>query len=68
MAYNSNNKNAQRRYILEVYKEIKQEDIPDTRIVRHHFKQRGIFISRSTWYSIKGMKPSELDSNQLSLF
>lgn len=69
MAYNSNNKNAQRRYIIEVYNGIKQEDIPDTEIVRNHFKKHGIFISRRTWVTIKGMKPSQLNANnQLSLF
>jgi hypothetical protein len=68
MAYNNNNKNAQRRYILEVYNRIKQDDIPDTQIVRHKFKEHGIFISRRTWVTLKGMKPSELNSDQLSLF
>lgn len=71
MAYNSNNKKAERRRIIEVYNSIKQEDIPDTHIVRHKFKEFGIFISRRTWVSIKGMKPSDLqsgDPDQLSLF
>lgn len=68
MAYNSKNKNKQRKFILEVYNRIKQEDIPDTRIVNNLFKEYGIFISRRTWVTIKGLKPSELQDNQLSLF
>lgn len=60
MAYNSENKKAHQRYILKVYAEIKQDDIPDTQIVRHKFKERGIFISRGTLWAIKSKKPSEL--------
>jgi hypothetical protein len=71
MAYNSKNKNRERRHIIEVYNKYKQEDIPDTYIVRHKFKEHGIFISLRTWVSIKGMKPSELaepNNNQTTLF
>lgn len=70
MAYNNRNKNAQRRYIVDLYNKLKQADIPDTEIVRIHFRKHGIFISRRTWVAIKGMKPSEMEdnSNQLSMF
>jgi len=68
MAYNSKNKKAQYRYIIELYKSVKQEDIPDTRIVRHHFPEKGIFISYRTLMSIKAMKPSDLNDGQLKLF
>ena len=68
MAYNSNNKKAQYRYIIELYKSIKQEDIPDTQIIRHKFREKGIFISYRTWMNIKAKKPSELNDGQLTLF
>jgi hypothetical protein len=68
MAYNNENKKAQFRYIVKVYNEIKQSDIPDTQIVKHKFRDRGIFISIRTWKTIKSKKPSEIASNQLSLF
>lgn len=68
MAYNSNNKKAQYRYIIELYKSIKQEDIPDTQIIRHKFREKGIFISYRTWMNIKSKKPSELNDGQLTLF
>lgn len=77
MAYNPKNKLRSFRRILTIYNEVKQEDIPDTFIVRKIFPKHHIFISYRTWMTIKGMKPSELqydddkevsDPNQLSLF
>lgn len=61
MAYNKQNKNRQIKYILDVYKLLKQSDIPDTRIVKNQFPKHGIFISYRKWKYIKGMKPSELE-------
>jgi hypothetical protein len=69
MPYNKNNKNKRNKYILDVYKSVKQEDIADTFIVRNLFPKHGIFISYRAWMEIKGMKPSQMSSqNQLSLF
>ena len=69
MAYNQNNKNKRSMYILDVYKSVKQQDIPDTYILRNIFPKHGIFISYKTWMQIKGAKPSQLaPPNQLSLF
>ncbi|WP_107039948.1 hypothetical protein [Brumimicrobium mesophilum] len=77
MAYNPKNKLKAFRRILQIYSEVKQEDIPDTFIVQKVFPKHHIYISYRTWMTIKGMKPSELqyegdkdfvDPNQLSLF
>ena len=70
MAYNKKNKLRNWRRIVEVYEEVKQDDIPDTFIVAKIFPKYNIFISIRTWVTIKGMKPSELDpeKDQLSLF
>ena len=68
MAYNSKNKKRQYRYIIDVYKQHKQDDIPDTFIVEKVFPKHNIFISYRTWNTIKGLKPSVLQNNQLSLF
>lgn len=69
MAYNAGNKLKHFQHVVEVYNSIKQEDIPDTKIVRVEMPKRGIFISYRKWMYIKGMKPSEMDnSSQLSLF
>lgn len=58
------------RYILSIYNKYKQEDIPDTRIVRNIFPRYGIFISYRQWMNIKGLRPSQYDKSrmQLSLF
>ena len=69
MAYNARNKHRHYRYIVDVYSQLKQEDITDTFIIRVEFPKRGIFISYRTWMNIKGKKPSELNiDNQLALF
>lgn len=69
MAYNPRNKHRHYRYIVDVYSQLKQEDITDSFIIRVEFPKRGIFISYRTWMNIKGKKPSELNNdNQLALF
>ena len=76
MAYNPRNKLREFRRITEIYKEVKQPDIPDTFIVSNIFPKHGIFISYRKWVYIKGMKPSELhydeekqeDPDQLKMF
>ncbi len=56
MAYNRKNYYKKARRIVEVYKQYKQEDVPDTRIVRHYFPKHGIFITYRQWMNIKGMR------------
>lgn len=54
--------------IIEVYKDSKQADIPDTFNVNKVFPKFYIFISYRQWMRIKDLKPSELQVPQLSLF
>lgn len=60
MTYNKKNYLKNIRFILSVYKAIKERDIPDTYILRHEFPKYGIFISYRTWMNIKksGLKPN----------
>lgn len=51
------------KHILNVYQEVKQEDIPDTYIVSKVFPKYNIFISYRKRMHIKGMKPSELNAS-----
>lgn len=67
MAYNRNNYSRRVQYIREVYSKAKERDIPDTRILKHVFPTHGIYLSYRQWMNIKGMKPSEYNS-QLMLF
>ena len=62
MAYNRRNYLKNVSYIVAVYNEIKQYDIPDTYILRHEFPKRGIFISYRTWMNIKNLSSSEIQS------
>ncbi|WP_282635699.1 hypothetical protein [Sphingobacterium thalpophilum] len=68
MAYNRKNYLKQVEYIMHVYRNVKEPDIPDTRIVANIFPKHNIYISYSTWKNIKGMRPSEYSSKQLMLF
>lgn len=68
VAYTRDNHLKKVAHIISVYKELKEEDIPDTRIVRSLFPQRNIFISYRQWMNIKNMRPSEYTPNQLQLF
>lgn len=62
------NKRKQYQYILQVYNEYKQPDIPDTFIIHKIFPKHHIYISYRQWARIKGVKPSEITTEQLSLF
>lgn len=62
------NKRRQYRYILKVYREIKQEDIPDTYIVERVFPKYHIYISYRQWSRIKGTPPVRYVETQLSIF
>ena len=64
----SKNKKRQYRYIINIYDANKEEDIPDTFIVRRIFPKHGIFISYRQWSRIKHMDTERYISNQLSLF
>ncbi len=67
VAYTRDNHLKRVAHIISVYKEVKEDDIPDSRIVRHIFPQYKIFISYRQWMNIKNMRPSEY-KNQLQLF
>ena len=68
MAYNSRNYHKRIRFMVQIYNEAKERDIPDTRILANVFPKYGIFISYRQWMYIKAMKPSEYSRNQLELF
>jgi hypothetical protein len=60
------------QHIREVYLSVKEEDIPDTRIVRNVFPKFNIFLSYRQWMNIKSMKINRseelIDPGQLVLF
>jgi hypothetical protein len=71
MAYNQENKVKHFEHILEVYKQVKQEDIMDTFIVRRVFPKHNIFISYRKFMYIKHQNAPDrrrFDRNQLSMF
>ncbi|MEZ2337675.1 hypothetical protein AB6735_18660 [Mucilaginibacter sp. RCC_168] len=68
MAYNSNNHKMRVAHVLEVYNSIKERDIPDTRVLTILKRDHNILISYRTLMNYKGKKPSELNTNQLSIF
>lgn len=67
MAYNRNNHLKKVASIIALYNRVKEPDKPDTYILRVVFPKHNIYISRRTWVSYKGMKPSEY-KQQLELF
>lgn len=54
MAYNKKNYNKRARFIIKVYKDHKNDDVPDTKIVAEIFPEFGINISYRQWMNIKG--------------
>lgn len=60
MAYNRRNYLKNVSFIIAVYNQIKQPDIPDTYILRYEFPKHGIFISYRTWMNIKNIRASEI--------
>lgn len=68
MAYNNRNYHRRVQYIVKVYQEAKERDIPDTRILQSVFPSYGIHLSYRQWMNIKSMKPSEYNTKQLMLF
>ena len=50
------------RYIVEIYKKYKHDDVPDTRIIRHIFPKYHIYVNYRQWMNIKGMRiPKEIE-------
>ena len=69
MAYNRINYLKKARYIVSVYNQYKHADVPDSKIVRHHFPNHNIYITYRQWMNIKGMViPKVENTQQLSLF
>lgn len=68
MAYNKTNHLKRVRYIIEVYKSVKESDKPDTWILRNVFPKHHIHISYRSWMIYKNMKSSEFKSTQPTLF
>lgn len=60
MAYNKRNYIKFLNYVQGVYVANKNEDIPDTRIVKVIFPKHGIWLSYSQWMRIKNLKQSSL--------
>ena len=54
MAYNRNNYLHRLHYIISVYNAYKNEDIPDSRIVKNYFPLHQINITYRQWMNIKG--------------
>ncbi len=69
MSYNRRNYLKTARFIVEIYKQYKHPDVPDTDIVRLHFPKHNIHISYRQWMNIKGIViPKEITEKQLSFF
>ncbi|WP_220764706.1 hypothetical protein [Flavobacterium sp. UMI-01] len=68
MAYNKKNYNKRAQFIIDVYKNAKHDDVPDTKIIRTVFPKFNIYISYRQWMNIKGMPIPKENQNQLSLF
>jgi hypothetical protein len=68
MAYNRNNYFKRVRFIIEVYKQAKHADVPDTQIVRTVFPKHNIHLSYRQWMNLKGLQVPKAPVNQLDLF
>jgi hypothetical protein len=68
MAYNRNNYLKRARYIIGVYNDAKNPDIPDTQIVRNIFPKHNIHLSYRQWMNLKGLQIPKSQTNQLNLF
>lgn len=60
MPYTRDNYIKKARHIREVYHSVKEEDIPDTRIVRNIFPRHHIYISYRQWMNIKNMRVNRM--------
>jgi len=71
MAYNQANKQKHFEHVLQIYYDVKQEDIMDTFIVRKILPKYNIFISYRKFMYIKHQNAPDrrrIDHNQLSMF
>lgn len=70
MAFRRNNHIKRVNYVIAVYKQYKEQDVPDTFILNNIFPKHNIFISYRTWMDYKSMKPvkSRVPENQINLF
>jgi hypothetical protein len=69
MSYNSKNYNKWAANVVEVYRALKNADMPDTEIIRREFPKHNIFISYRQWMNIKGRPiPKAQPTRQLELF
>lgn len=68
MAYNRNNYYKTASYIISIYNEAKQPDVPDTTIVRNVFPKHNIHITYRQWMNIKGLAIPKQQTIQLSMF
>lgn len=68
MAYNNKNHLKRVRYIIDIYKLVKEIDKPDTFILRVVFPKYHIHISYRTWMVYKNMKASEFQNTTPTLF
>lgn len=55
MAFHTGNYVKRVSFIISVYYLYKNEDIPDSEIVKTHFPKHHIFINYRQWMNIKGM-------------
>ena len=68
MAYNKKNYFKRVRFIIEIYKSAKHEDVPDTQIVRTVFPKHNIHLSYRQWMNLKGLSVPKEQVSQLTLF
>ncbi len=68
MAYHNRNRLKTIEYIIDVYSQVKQYDVPDSYIVRNIFPKHHIYISYRRWMNIKNMKMPKTDKKQMALF
>lgn len=68
MAYNRNNYFKRARYIIDIYKSVKHDDVPDTQIVRTIFPKHNIHLSYRQWMNLKGLVIPQPAQNQLTMF
>lgn len=60
MAYNNKGHLRRVAQVVEIYNQVKEHDVPDSKIVKHIFPKHGIFISYRTWMIWKNLPISKL--------
>jgi hypothetical protein len=66
----ASNKQKYREHVMNIYAQVKQEDIADSYIVRIIFPKHHIYVSYNTFMRIKHPqgKKKIVDTNQISIF